>query len=149
MTQIHTTKTTKPILTIKDNSAKDEHDNVYCWWDIDRLAMQEEAGCAICEAEVDAGWHCLDGGEVYCDNCIIDIENVSEMVADLEFQVEHLALDRTALTDRNRELIEQAKKDNRDILYLNYKVENLKADKAKLMRLINDTIETYQHMELS
>jgi|ETNvirnome_2_300_1030623.scaffolds.fasta_scaffold01603_9 hypothetical protein len=37
---------------------------------LDRLQRLRLALCDHCGETVSAGWHCLDGGEFYCDDCL-------------------------------------------------------------------------------
>ena len=80
---------TKPILKIDDtglmrSTATCDAGALYVYWEIDRLALEEDAECEICGKMVDCGWHCLDGGAIYCDDCIINIENAGEYIRELE-----------------------------------------------------------------
>ena len=70
----------KPILKIDYGSgvarlsAVDEYGNSFVSYDRDALAGECNF-CELCGIIVEHGWVCLDGGEIYCDNCIIEEDN--------------------------------------------------------------------------
>ena len=86
-----TTVGTKPILKIDKGLGVDtavcDSGCKYIYWDIDRGALEEPAICEICETEVISGWHCMDGGGVYCDDCVIDIQDAGDYIQELESKV--------------------------------------------------------------
>jgi len=49
----------------------DEHGNAWIEFEVDAFAEQEPGTCSICEAELESGWMCLDGGEEVCDEHIV------------------------------------------------------------------------------
>lgn len=49
-------------------SGTDEHGNQWITFEVDHFAEQLPGQCAICDAELEAGWLCLDGGEEVCDH---------------------------------------------------------------------------------
>ena len=52
-------------------SGTDEHGNQWLTFEVDYFAEQESGTCAICSAELESGWLCLDGGDEVCDSHII------------------------------------------------------------------------------
>lgn len=49
-------------------------------YDIDYLAGETPEECTIegCDIMVTHGWLCLDGGELYCEDHVVIMDNVSE-----------------------------------------------------------------------
>lgn len=92
---------TKPVLTIDNGlcrpTAVCDSGAHYIYWEIDWLAEQYPAECEICEHQVESGWHCLDGGGVWCDDCVIDIEDVGDYIMTLERRVKALELSEAIL----------------------------------------------------
>jgi len=68
----------KPRLTIDYDSgmavysAVDEYDNEYRTYDRDALA-EEYNFCELCGILVESGYVCLDGGKVFCSNCVVEL----------------------------------------------------------------------------
>jgi hypothetical protein len=49
-------------------SGTDEHGNIWTQFEVDYFAGQEPGECAICGAEIESGWMCMDGGDEVCDS---------------------------------------------------------------------------------
>jgi hypothetical protein len=49
-------------------SGTDEHGNHWINFEVDYFAEQLTGQCVICDAELEAGWLCLDGGDEVCDH---------------------------------------------------------------------------------
>lgn len=51
----------------------------FIWWDIDYFAGETPDECAVsdCETLVTNGWHCLDGGELYCEEHVTIIDDLT------------------------------------------------------------------------
>ncbi len=47
-------------------SGTDKQGNKWVEFEVDYLAEQLPSECTICEAEIEFGWTCLDGGEEVC-----------------------------------------------------------------------------------
>ena len=46
----------------------DRHGATWVEFEVDYLAEEQPGTCAICGAEIESGWMCLDGGEEICDD---------------------------------------------------------------------------------
>jgi len=54
---------------IARRSGTDEHDAFFIEYDAEELETPDE--CAICGQPIHGtGWLCMDGGEVFCQNCV-------------------------------------------------------------------------------
>lgn len=51
-------------------SGTDQHGNQWIEFEVDYFADQLPGECNICNAELETGWLCLDGGEEVCDSHI-------------------------------------------------------------------------------
>jgi hypothetical protein len=49
-------------------SGTDEYGNFWTQFEVDYFADQEPGECAICGAEIESGWMCMDGGDEVCDS---------------------------------------------------------------------------------
>jgi len=71
----------KPALTIDYESgtaklsAADEEGNAYISYERDALAGEVNF-CTLCGVLIERGWVCLDGGEIYCDDCVKEQEDI-------------------------------------------------------------------------
>jgi hypothetical protein len=68
----------RPRLTIDGGisrrTAIDEHGNSYTEFEVDYFAEQSDGECAICGRRISSGWLCLDGGEEYCVDCVVEVD---------------------------------------------------------------------------
>lgn len=61
-------------------SGTDEYGNIWLQFEVDHLAEQEEGECCICEAVLEEGWLCLDGGEEVCYEHVTFTDQHSQVV---------------------------------------------------------------------
>ena len=47
-------------------SGTDQHGNKWLEFEVDHFAEQIPGECSICQAKIESGWICLDGGEEVC-----------------------------------------------------------------------------------
>lgn len=51
-------------------TGEDQYGNHWTEFETDYFADQQPGECSICQAEIESGWLCLDGGEEVCHDHI-------------------------------------------------------------------------------
>jgi len=64
------TITLHDVTGISRKGGTDEHGNAWLEYTLETLEDGPDT-CDICEAEIESGWLCMDGGEVVCNEHII------------------------------------------------------------------------------
>ena len=63
---------------IARKTAVDEHGCKFIEFEVDWLAGEDVDCCHVCEIAIEEGWLCLDGGEVYCYEHVMEIQDEAE-----------------------------------------------------------------------